>query len=247
MKSTLPASHLLRQYVLFALTAIFLLTVIRAAYGLWLFPRLDEANAVIPLFVQGLRFDLALIGLVCIVPVVLGSFLAMSNATRGLAKFLVSSFLLVGLFLILSLELLTPWFIDTQGLRPDLALLGAVENPIESFMGVVTHHAVPLAIGVMLCGLIMIAYWLRMELPRFLRYRVARPSAFFLAVLGGLICLVAIWSTPDLRKNVFSPANSHISQDQTVNDLSMNSAYKTLFSMLPARSVPVETAAEPEN
>lgn len=247
MKSTLPASHLMRQYMLFTLTVIFLLTVIRAAYGLWLFPRLDEANAVLSLFVQGLRFDLALIGLVCLVPVVLGSLLAMFNSTRALARILVSSFLLAGLLLVLLLELLTPWFIDTRGLRPDLALLASVENPVEVIMSVVADHAVPLAIGVMLCGLIMIAYWLRMEMPRFLRYRLARPSALFLAIIGGLVCLVAIWSKPDLRKPVFSPADSNISQDQTVNELSMNSAYKTVFALLFDGAVDIKPAGEPDN
>ena len=46
MKSKLPASHLFRQFLLFALTLVFLLTVIRAAYALWQFSRIEVADTV---------------------------------------------------------------------------------------------------------------------------------------------------------------------------------------------------------
>ena len=232
MKSTLPATHLLRKFLLFVLMCVFLLTLMRAAYGLWQFPKLEEADALIPLFTQGLRFDLALIGLICLVPVVLGSILSMTSVTRGLAKFIIVLFLVVGLLLILLLELITPWFIDTQGLRPDINLLMSVENPIGAFKQVATAHVIPLVVGAILCVLIVAAFWARLELQRFLRYRISVPSAVLMAIGGGLICLVAIWSTPDLRNPALSPADSLISTDATVNDLAMNSAYKTLYSAI---------------
>lgn len=230
MKSTLPATHLLRQFLLFLLTCVFLLTLMRAAYGLWQFPKLEQTDAFIPLFVQGLRFDLALIGLICLIPVVLGSLLSMTSATRGLAKVVIVTFLVLGLSLILLLELITPWFVDTQGLRPDIDLLLATENPIETIKQVAAAHAIPLAVGVILSILILIAFWARMELQRFLRYRVSALPALLMALAGGLICLIAIWSTPDLRKPAFSPGDSLISKDSTVNDLAMNSTYKTLYT-----------------
>ena len=136
MKSILSATHLLRQFVLFALTILLLLTVIRTAYGLWLFPKIAEANAFLPLFIQGLRFDLALIGQISIVPVVVGSLLSVTKLTRGLAKIVIVLFLTIGLFLVLILELLTPWFISIQGVRPDLNVLGSVENPLSTIQSV---------------------------------------------------------------------------------------------------------------
>ncbi|MBX2881689.1 MAG: hypothetical protein KTR32_17210 [Granulosicoccus sp.] len=231
MKPTLPATHLLRQYLLFVLTAVFLLTVMRSAYGLWQFPKLEQTSTIINLFVQGLRFDLALIGIIALVPVVLGTLLSMSNATRWLAKFLITVFLLGGLVLILFLELLTPWFLDTQGLRPDIDMLSGVPTPAQTATEVFQQHMIPVIIGLVLCLLIIIAFWSRMEIGRFLRYRVSVSSALLLALVGGLICLVAIWSTPDLRKPALSPGDSLISTDSTVNDLAMNSAYKSLYSL----------------
>lgn len=230
MTSTLPASHLLRHILLFVLTTVFLLTLIRAAYGLWQFPRLEEADVLVPFFVQGLRFDLALVGLICLVPVVVGSVLSMTNATRGIAKFIIVVFLVVGLLLILALELVTPWFVETQGLRPDIDLLTSIKDPVETFKSVFSEHAIPVVIGLVLCVLILWAFWSRLELTRFLRYRLSFPSALLLAIVGGLACLLAIWSTPDFRNPAFSPGDSLISTDSTINDLVMNSAYKTLYS-----------------
>ena len=232
MKSTLPATHLLRQFVLFALTIVLLLTVMRAAYSLWQFPRIAEADAFLPFFIQGLRFDLALVGLICIIPIVLGSLLSVLNITRGLAKFIVVLFLLGGLFLILTLELLTPWFVNTQGVRPDLPLLGDVKEPLNTLKSVFAQYTVPIVIGIVVSLLILVAYWLRMELKRFLRLPVFAPTAILFALIGGFVCLVAIWSTPDLRKIAYSPADSLISLDSTVNDLAMNTTYKTLYSLV---------------
>lgn len=232
MKSILPATHLLRQFVLFALTILLLLTVMRATYSLWLFPKIAEANVFLPLFIQGLRFDLALIGQICIIPIVVGSLLSVTKLTRGVAKFIIVLFLTIGLLLVLTLELLTPWFINVQGVRPDLHLLGALDNPLQTIKSVFVQHTVPAIIGIAVSVLILIAFWVRMELGRFLRYRVFAPTGILLALVGGLACLVAIWSTPDVRQSPFSPADSLISADVTVNDLAMNTTYKTMYSLV---------------
>ena len=232
MKSTLPATHFFRQFLLFTLTVVFLMTVVRAAYGLWQFPKLADTEAFIPFFLQGLRFDLALTGLICIIPLVLGSLLAMTGATRVLAKFLVTTFLCLGLLVILMLELVTPWFVDTQGLRPDIHLLGGVENPVESVKGVANDHLIPLIVGSVLCVLVLIAFWARLEVPRFLRYRISVPGALVMSIIGGALCVLAIWSNIDPNKTALSPGDALISTDSTVNDLAMNSTYKTLYSLL---------------
>lgn len=231
MKSTLPAGHLLRQYLLFVLTALFLLTMVRAGYALWQFPHLEETEAFVPLFVQGLRFDLALIGMICLVPVVIGSLLSMMTFTRWLAKFVITLFLFGGLFVILLLEMITPWFIHTQGVRPDMNLVGAIEAPLEIIRTIFTQNTLPAVIGVVFCLLVLIAYIARMELARFLRYRTAVPASLLMSLIAGVLCVVAIWSTPDVRKAPLGPGDALISANTTVNDLAMNSAYKTFHSI----------------
>jgi len=231
MKSTLSATHLMRQLLLFALTIIFLLTVVRAAYGLWQFPRLEETNAYVELFVQGLRFDLALVGLICLIPVALGTLFAIIKPTLPLAKFIITFFMIVGLVLILLLEMITPWFIHTQGVRPDINVLMDIKSPIDTLKTAVVGNPIPAGIAAVLCILILIAFWLRLENHRFLRYRVSFLTGLPFLFVGCLLCVVAIWSTPDLRKTAFSPADSLISADTTVNDLAMNTTYKFLYSL----------------
>jgi len=232
MKSILPASHLLKQFVLFILTMIFLLTVTRAALALWQFQKLENTGVVVDLFVLGLRYDLALIGLICLIPIVLGSLFSMTDVTRAVARFVIVLFLVAGLVFTLLLELVTPWFIQTQGIRPDFNVITGVEQPAAALRSVISQHAISLIIGLVLCVLITFAFWSRLELQRFLKYRLSVPSAMLLALVGGLVCLVAVWSTPDLRKAALGPANSSISDDSTINEITMNSAYKTVYSLV---------------
>jgi len=242
MKSIIPARNLLRHFLLFALTALFLLTVMRAAYGLWQFPKVMEANAVLPLFVQGLRFDLALIGIISLVPVVFGSLFSVSKYTRSFAKFLILFFFTLGLLLILVLELITPWFIQNVGMRPDINLIADVSNPMAEISAAFSEYTVPLIIGIVVSVLIFIAFCLRMELNRFLRFRVFAPTGIMLGLVGGLLCLMAIWSTFDLSQKALSPGDSLISRDVMVNDLAMNTTYKTIYSLV----LPIFNKSEPE-
>jgi len=234
MKSTLSASHLMRHFLLFVMTSIFLLTMMRATYALWIFPQLEQTGEFIAFFVQGLRFDLALVGMICLVPLIVGSLLSMFNATRSLASFIINLFLFGGLFLVLLLELLTPWFVQTQGLRPDPSMLAAVDAPLDTAKTVLTEHAIPAVVALVLSALIMFAFWSRLEVRRFLRFRLSVPSAFISALVGGALCVLAIWSTPvpDVRFEALSPADAQISEDATVNDLTMNTAGKFAYSLL---------------
>ncbi|MFK8082857.1 MAG: hypothetical protein AB8B97_21465 [Granulosicoccus sp.] len=234
MKSTLPAQHLLGQYLLFVLTVTCLLTLFRAGYALWQFPLVEESGALVALFVQGLRFDLALVGFACLVPVVLGALLSMTDVTRPIARYLIGVFLFGALALILLLEIITPWFILTYQMRPDVELLqhsaGVAGSALEQILSVLVAYTFVAVMLIVPGVLVLIAFWSRMEMPRFLRYRLTVPSATMTAVLGGLLCLLAIWSTPDLRKPALGPGDALISTSQTVNDLAMNSAYKLLYS-----------------
>ncbi|MDC0435410.1 hypothetical protein OAM69_07225 [bacterium] len=222
----------MRQYLLFVFTVVFLLTMTRSAYALWKFSELEETGAFVALFVQGLRFDLALIGFICLVPVVLGSLLSMFKVTRGLAKFIISLFLIMGLGIILLLEFVTPWFVHTQGMRPDVPVFQALESPLTVIQSAIVENAIAAAVLGVLGLLVLLAFWSRMELSRFLRYRISKPAALATALIGGVLCILAIWSTPDVRQPPFGPADSQISENETINDLAMNTTGKTIYSLV---------------
>ena len=94
------------------------------------------------------------------------------------------------------------------------------------------EHTVPAAIGAVFCLLVLLAFWFRMELSRFLRYRTSVLGSMFTALVCGALCVLAIWSTPDFRKPPFGPGDALISTNATINDLAMNTTYKTMYSIL---------------
>jgi len=246
MKLTLPAAHLFRHYMLFVITVLCLLTFGRAAYALWKFVELEQTGAFVPLFVQGLRFDLALIGLVCLIPIFIGSLLSMFAITRGLSKFIITLFLYGALLAILLLELVTPWFIHTVGVRPDPAMLLALPESVDNLVALVKEQWIVAALMSVLFLLVLVAFWRRMELQRFLRYRTSIVAGILCSIVGTVLCLLAIWSNPDPRKLPLGPADALISVDTTVNELALNSTYKMLHSVaLPFFNSLSDTAEKP--
>lgn len=231
MVATLPATHLARRFALFALTVMFLLTMLRAGHVLQHFVAVEGQGAVLRVFLQGLRFDLAFVGLVCLVPVVLGPLLGVFGPTRGLARWLVVACLVSGLLLMLLAELVTPWFLVERGLRPGVPELAGVGDPLGAGIAAVRAHPIAAGLGALLAVLVTVAFWVRLEVSRLLRFPLDKGSALALAVLGGAACALAIWSSPDRWPAPLSIADAQISDDATVNELTMNSAWKTLVTV----------------
>jgi len=234
MKATLPATHLLRRFFLYAFTLLLILTIVRAGLSLWQFQDVQEADVLIPLFLQGLRFDLAIVGALCLVPLVIGYLFGMIGPLRPLAKFVVVIFMMAGLLFVMFAEFITPWFVHATGLRPDIDMLKSAESPLASPIAAVSslslNSLIPLAVAAVLMLLVFLAFLSRLELARLFHFRLSIPQALLMCIIGALACVVAIWSTPDLRKPMLSNGDSLISANSTVNDLSMNSAWKILFT-----------------
>lgn len=223
--------HLVRHYLLFVFVVVFLLTLARAAYNLWQFDKVVEANVLIPSFLQGLRFDLALIGMVLAVPVFVVPLLGMFRGTRALGRAFSLAWLFLGLMLILAMELITPYFMQEQGLRPDMGVLTAIKDPVLLLSQLWSRHLIPAVIGLILMVLILIAFWNRLEPSRFLRYPVKAIPAVCLSVLGLALCVLAVRSSVDLNAPGMGPHTSLISKDAMVNEITLNSTYKSLYSV----------------
>ncbi len=232
MKSTLSATHLLRHLVLFLFTVIFLLTMIRAAYVLWQFPTALESGALLEIFIMGLRYDLALAGILLLPVGLLGSLLGMFNITRGLGKFIVATLLILGMLFVLLSELITPYFLIGQNVRPDLLVLSSVTDPIKMLADLWSAYMIPAVIGVVLTVLIMIAYIARLETDRLMRYRFSRLSALLLFIVAPLACVFAIYSGIYPMHAALSPTTGLLSTETVINEIALNTGYKTLYSMV---------------
>lgn len=234
MGSILPATHLARRYLLFALTALFLLTMLRAIYVLWSFPAVTDADALINVFVQGLRYDLALIGALLLVPVVIGTFLSMFNPTRGLGRFLVVLWLMLAVVFLLVTELLTPWFMVTEGVRPGLTEWLGVPASINAMLQLPRDYPIPAALAGLLCLLVFVAFWQRLENSRLLRFPIRKDGGFLLILFGGVLCAGAAWSgiiagdQPIDARAAATTDGPTTDVQQSVNELTMNSGYTLL-------------------
>ncbi len=232
MKSTIPSTHLLRHFVLFAFIALFLLTMVRAGYGLWQFPAVVESKAWYTLFLTGLRYDLALIGGLLLVPMIVGPLLGMIGITRLIGKSFIVIWLVGALGYILVTEYITPYFILDAGIRPDLGIIAVTEEPVIAAMGFVSGHFVPALIGILLMLMIFLAYARRLEVTRLLAHRLSVGSSIALLILGSAVCLLAIRSEYDPGKAALSLGTSLITKETLINELSLNTGYKLGYSVI---------------
>jgi len=245
MKSTISATHLVRVYALFTLVVLFLLTMARAGFSLWQLARVesvegfDQLQGFASLFVTGWRYDLALIGAILLIPVTLGTLLAMIKPFRAIARFIILLFLVLGLIFVLLGEYITPYFLHFNELRPDLGALQAIDDPVTALASLWSSQMIPAVIGLVLGLLILIAFIMRLETSRFLRFPIAPLSGLTLIVVGGALCVLAMVSSIDFVKPPFKmplplhPTQSVITEDTLVNELTLNSAYKMGWSLVP--------------
>ncbi len=232
MKSRLSATHLLRHLLLFVFIGVFLLTMIRAAYVLWQFPLPMSSGSIIDIFIMGLRYDLALMCIFALPVLILGSVFGLLSATKDFAKALVVFLLMLGMIFLVVSELITPYFLVEQGVRPDLSVFTAISDPVSVLASLWSTHMIPAIIGVVLAVLVIIAYWARLEISRMFRFPLAALSTIPLLIVGVVLCALGIYSHYDPSQPPLSPTTGIISTETVLNEITLNTGYKMLYSML---------------
>lgn len=232
MQSRLSAGHLLGHLVLFSFIGIFLMTMIRAAYVLWQFPKIKDSNVLIDVFVMGLRYDLALLGILMLPVLVLGCVFGMLNATRKFARVLVVLLLMLSMLFLLLTELITPSFMVEQGMRPDLSVLIAIKDPLAWLTKLWSAYMIPVILGLILVLFILVAYWARLEVSRLFRFALAPVSTIALLIVGVALCGLAIYSGIDPAQPPLSPTTGLISSETVINEIALNTGYKVLYSIV---------------
>lgn len=237
MNSYLSISHLIRHFLLFVFTVVFLLTLSRAGFNLWQLHQVSDAETLVRSFVQGLRFDVATIGMLMLVPVVVVPLLAMFRVTLPLARLFTTLWMMLALLLILLLELLTPYFLHTASVRPDVPAFQDISNLLGVVNEISQKFLIPTLIGAVLLLMLLYAFWVRMETNRYLRFPIRKLPAILFCLIGFLVCVVAIRSSVDPRTVGLGPDAALISATGIVNEIALNSTFKTLHSIYNAEFV----------
>lgn len=191
------------------------------------------ADMLASIYVQGIRFDLVLLGLMLVVPVlaypVLASNRLLVPAWRGLLRICLPGVLLIIVFL----ECSTPSFVDQFDSRPNILFLEYLNHPREVAATLWAAYKIPILVTFFL---VSITTWFNArQIGRLVK--VVQPVGILPAILVTSVLMLLVTgmvrSTMDHRP--VNPSTVALSSDPMVNDLALNSAYTVLYAIYEMR------------
>jgi phosphoglycerol transferase MdoB-like AlkP superfamily enzyme len=226
----------LRPLVSFAWRMLLTLTVCRAIFIVWQWQRVVDADMLGTVLIQGIRFDLVLLGLMLAIPVLCYPMLASNRflvpAWRGLLKVVLP----VVLLFIAFMECSTPSFVDQFDSRPNILFFEYLNHPREVGTTLWAAYKLPIVLAVIFVSTFT---WVNSKQLGRLVSRV-QPTGVLPAILVTPLLLVAcfglIRSTLDHRP--VNPSTVAVSNDLLVNDLALNSSYTPLYAIYETRHEP---------
>lgn len=128
---TRNALEYLRPLALFAATAMIFLSVARALLVIWQFDRVRAAEMFRTVFVQGVRFDLVLVGFLIAIPaLILWMFVTTAPMARVGGR-LLRAYLVACFAAIAFMEFATPSFVNQYDSRPNQLFVDYLIYPKE--------------------------------------------------------------------------------------------------------------------
>jgi len=223
----------LRPLIFFAFVLIAVLTVSRLLLVIWQWDRVTNVDMLVPVFVQGLRFDLVLLGVILVVPLLLFPFLASTRRLLPVWQFVLRVYLPTMLLLAIFMELSTPSFMNQFDSRPNFLFFEYLDHPREVGATLWAAYKLPLlfAVAFLLWAGIVVTKWFRRMTDQLVAPRAL--SVLLTTPLLLLMCLVIIRSTMDHRP--VNPSTVALSKDPLVNELALSSAYTALYAVYETR------------
>ncbi len=237
MTSMRSIGGLLRPFGVFAVLFLAALSASRLALTLWQLERVSDAGMLANVFLQGLRFDLVVLGFIFLWPVLLLPLLVTSRTMLRVWRGALSGYFVLWFGAAIFLEVATLPFIEQFDARPNRLFFEYLVYPKEilstlqaAYLGDLGAALVLVSGGVWLCRKL-----LREQLSH--TAPLSLPAAIVLTPLLFLASVGMARSTLDHR--AVNPSTVALSTDPMVNDLALNSTYSLLYAL-------VEQTAEPE-
>lgn len=224
---------ILKPFALFCLGSLLLFSLSRLALVIWLYPRVEAVHGLWFIFLQGLRFDLVMLGIALVVPLVLTPVLHLASSSARIWSRLVVIYLAICFGLFIFMEAATPSFINQYDLRPNIWFIEYLKYPHEVFSTLYKAYSMQLlaAILVTFAGASGIYRMLRKASSgAVVKWYVALPAVPLLF----LVCVAMIRSTTDHRP--VNPATVAFSNDPLMNTLPMSSAYTVLYAAIQLKN-----------
>lgn len=219
----------LKPFLMFAITAAFTLFMFRTGFVAWHWTRVNEANMLANVFIQGLRFDLLLIGLFFTLPALLFPVFCSNRWLLPIWKTALAIYLPLCLMLIVLLEGSSPSFMMQFDARPNRLFVEYLIYPKEvASMLWVAYKPQLFMIAILLPASFLL---LRRRLQPVIQQ--STPINIWLVLLATpvllIICTAMIRST--LAHRPVNPSSAALSSDPLVNDLALSSTYTVLYAL----------------
>jgi phosphoglycerol transferase MdoB-like AlkP superfamily enzyme len=224
----------LAALVAFAARFIVVLTAARVLLVVWQWQRVSDADMVASVFLQGLRFDLVLLGIVLLIPVLLFPLLASHRRLVPLWRSFLVIYFSAMLLVVTFMEFSTPSFVDQFDSRPNILFVEYLEYPREVAATLWAAYKLPL--------LFAMAFVTAFTVINVRHFReIVRPvlptgilPALALTPLLLIACLAMVRSTADHRP--VNPSTVALSTDPLANDLALSSTYTVLYAIYETRN-----------
>lgn len=223
----------LRPLWSFAWRTVLALTVCRLALVAWQWQRVTDADMLGTVFIQGIRFDFVLLGLLLAIPVLLFPFLASNRLLVGAWRTFLAFYLPFALLIVVFMECSTPSFVDQFDSRPNMLFFEYLNRPREVGTMLWKAYKLPIFASILL---IAVVTWLNSRQIR----RLVRPiqatgirPAIVATPLLLFACFAFVRSTTDHR--AVNPSTVAISNDPLVNELALSSTYSVLYALYELR------------
>ena len=223
----------LRPLFSFGWRMLLTLTICRIVFVAWQWQRVVAADMLGTVFLQGLRFDLVLLGLMLSIPVLCFPVLASNRYLLPAWRALLAICLPIALLFVVFMECSTPSFVDQFDSRPNILFFEYLNHPKEVGATLWAAYKVPILVAVILLTSIT---WLNArQIGRLVT--PIQPTGLLPAVLVApvlmFLCVGLVRSTFDHRP--VNPSTVALSTDPLVNDIALNSAYTVLYAAYETR------------
>lgn len=232
-KKTAALRANLKIILVFAVSLLAILTLSRLLLVAWQWQRVVAAGMLQTVFVQGLRFDLVLLGMCLAVPALLFPALASNRRLLPAWRLLLWTWLPAALLIALFMEMSSVSFIEQFDARPNILFFEYLNHPREVGATLWAAYKLPLLLAVAVVGggaLLAVRSFRRMAssvtVTGVLRAAVVTPVLL-------LVCLGMIRSTTDHRP--VNPSTVALSGDPLVNELALSSTYTALYALYETR------------
>ncbi|MGJ8619488.1 MAG: LTA synthase family protein [Methylophilaceae bacterium] len=219
-----PLAPLLTIYMI----GLPVLSVFRLALVLWQSERVMATGQLLQVFLQGLRVDLILLGLIILIPLLLSPLFTLLKAWRQWRYFTLV-WLIISITLIVFLEMASFGFIAEYDVRPNRLFIEYLKYPQEVMPMLWNGFRVHVFLGL---GALLITIYLMVRLASpWLKQENQLANVRYWILLPLIIVLVAFSIRSSLGHRPANPAMFAITNDNMVNSLILNSPYSVFYAI----------------